>query len=70
MSGYYDLYQLGTVRETERTKGHRGIFPWHPKTIMNRVKEGTFPAPLKFGRKNIWKEEDIADFKRVLEAAS
>ena len=68
MGGYYDLYQLGTVRETERKKGHRGLFPWHPETIKRRVKNGTFPAPMKLGRKNVWKEEDIDAFKRVLEA--
>ena len=67
MGGYYDLYQLGTVRETERTKGHRGLFPWHPETIKTKVKNGTFPAPLKLGRKNVWKEEVIREFMAALE---
>ena len=70
MGGYYDLYQLGTVRETERRKGHRGLFPWHPETIKTKVKNGTFPAPMKLGRKNVWKEEDIDAFKRTLEATA
>ena len=70
MGGYYDLYQLGTVRETERKKGHRGLFPWHPETIKKKVANGTFPAPMKLGRKNVWKEEDIDAFIRALEAGA
>lgn len=70
MTGYLDLYALGTVRETASVKEHLGLFPWHPKTIMARVKNGTFPAPIKLGRKNVWREEDIDAFKRVLEAGA
>ena len=68
MGGYYDLYQLGTVRETARTKGHRGLFPWHPETIKTKVKTGQFPPPMKLGRKNVWKEEDIREFMATLES--
>ncbi|MBQ9526703.1 MAG: hypothetical protein IJR68_03755 [Fretibacterium sp.] len=66
MVGYYDLYQLGTVRETERMKGHRGLFPWHPATIRRMVVQGTFPAPMKLGRKNAWKAEVIWEYDKLV----
>lgn len=58
--GFYDLYQISSTRETKRTKEHVGIFPHHPNTIMNWVRSGEFPRPVKgMGGRNMWLKTDI-----------
>ena len=40
-----------------------------PKTIRNRLHEGTFPLPplKQGGRKNFWREADVDDYIESLE---
>ena len=65
--GYYDLYQISSTRETKRTKGHKGILPFHPNTIMNWVRMGKFPEPIKgLGSRNIWEKSVIHQFAEGL----
>lgn len=61
--GYYDLYQISSTRETKRTKEHKGILPFHPNTIMNWVRLGAFPQPIKgLGGRNLWGKSIIHQF--------
>ena len=67
--GYYDLYQISSTRETARTKEHRGILPYHPNTIMNWVREGKFPRPVRgMGSRNMWLKTDIHQYIRDVAA--
>ena len=42
------------------TAGKDGVIPASPATIWRKVKEGTFPKPVKLGERiTAWKLEDI-----------
>ena len=67
--GYYDLYQISSTRKTKRAKEHNGIFPYHPNTIMNWVKSGEFPKPIKgLGSRNLWSKDAIHQLVEALRA--
>lgn len=35
-------------------------------TILDRVKKGLFPAPIKMGGRNLWRKEKIDEFLKTL----
>lgn len=35
-------------------------------TIYNGIKEGTFPAPVKYGKRSMWRESEITEFMNNL----
>jgi len=42
------------------TKSKPGLMPFSPATIWRKVKEGSFPKPIKLGERiTAWKIEDV-----------
>lgn len=45
-----------------RTKESRGLIPVSRSTWLRGVKSGSFPQPVKIGRKNFWLTKEIHAF--------
>ena len=57
---YGVLPATGFVREKQLIGG--GILPFSAKTLWRKVKDGTFPAPVKLGeRMTAWKAESVRE---------
>ena len=67
-TGFYNLSQLASCRETEKQRGHIGILPLSKKQIGRLVDVGKFPAPVgKLCGQSIWRKADIRAFAETLE---
>jgi len=45
------------------TKGKPGLMPFSPATVWRKVKEGTFPKPVKLGERiTAWKMDSIEEW--------
>jgi prophage regulatory protein len=54
------LPEIGYVRQSQLIPA---IFPFSPATLWRKVKDGTFPQPVKLGpRITAWKVEDVRDW--------
>lgn len=69
MSGYYSLRQLYSAREGTTQKAHTGLFPFSRSTLLNMVKRGEFPKPIKLGIYNAWPKEQVEAWCREREEA-
>ena len=57
---YGSLPDIGFIRQSQLIPS---IFPFSPATLWRKVKDGTFPKPVKLGpRITAWKVEDIRDW--------
>lgn len=57
---YGSLPDAGFIRQSQLIPS---IFPFSPATLWRKVKDGTFPQPVKLGpRITAWKVEDIRDW--------
>ena len=45
-----------------KSKGIVGIFPICRASLYSRIKDKTFPQPVKVGNRTCWKEEAILDY--------
>ena len=58
---YGVLPATGYVREKQLIDG--GILPFSAKTLWRKVKDGTFPTPVKLGeRMTAWKAESVREW--------
>ena len=57
---YGVLPATGYIRERGLVGGTPRILPFSAKTLWRKVKDGTFPAPVKLGeRMTAWKVETV-----------
>ena len=82
-TGFLDLYQiigcpavtLEEAAENKRNgKGFRrprratvGVIPVGRSSFLAGVKKGIYPAPVRFGRRTLWRAEDI---RKLIQQAS
>ena len=68
LTGFYDISQLASRKETDRQKGYIGILPWSRSQIERLIKAGKFPKPISDGYKKIWPKAVIHEFIKTFEA--
>ena len=62
LTGFYDISQLASRKETDRQKGYIGVLPWSRSQIERLIKAGKFPKPISDGYKKIWPKAVIHEY--------
>ena len=56
-TGFLSLNQI--CGDKNKNPPIHGLLPVSPRTFIRRVEKGDYPKPIKLGRSNAWKVEDI-----------
>lgn len=66
-TGFYNLSQLASCRETEKQREHIGVLPLSKKQIGRLVNAGKFPAPAgRLCGQMIWRKADIRAYEEMV----